>query len=197
VVVRERSEWFGDEKVLPPPIVVLLRVSAFDLFELRVSGFVATVGAADFVLLAGARCGPELASSTDVKLFVDRGVAGLEKERASLPAGPLKLPAGPLKLPDCGYGLFFATPFFDLDSAAPWFFFASVLGAESEVELEDLRFARRFIHPVKGRLRVCRSLAITVSKFPRRMCVKRVKKTPSNHKGVCEAVGRLDPGDVE
>ena len=33
VVVRERSEWFGDENVLPPPIGLLLRVSAFDLAE--------------------------------------------------------------------------------------------------------------------------------------------------------------------
>ena len=188
--MRERSEWFGEEKVLPPPIVVLLRVSAFDLFELTVPGFVATVGAADFVLLAGARCWPALPSSTDVKLFVDRGVTGLEKETASLPAGALKVP-------DCGYGLFFVTAFFNLDSEAAWLFFAGALGAESEVELEDLRFARRFIHPVKGRLRVCRSLAITVSRFPSRAGMRRVEKTPSNHKGVCEAVGRLDPEDIE
>lgn len=54
-MVSECSEWFGDEKVLPMPIV--FEVSAFDwpMSEWTVPGFVATVGAADLVLLAKAR----------------------------------------------------------------------------------------------------------------------------------------------
>lgn len=54
VVVKDRSEWLGEEKVLPPPIVLLLPVSAFDLDEWTVSGFVATVGAVDLLLFASA-----------------------------------------------------------------------------------------------------------------------------------------------
>jgi hypothetical protein len=52
VVVSDRSEWLGDEKVLPPPNVVAFPVSAFDLPELTVSEFVATVGAVDLLLFA-------------------------------------------------------------------------------------------------------------------------------------------------
>jgi len=63
VVVRDRSEWFGDEKVLlappsrelkAPPAVPL--VPAFDCpaSEWMVSGFVARVGAADLLLRKGA-----------------------------------------------------------------------------------------------------------------------------------------------
>ena len=33
VVVRERSDWLGDENVLLPPIVLLMPVSALDLPE--------------------------------------------------------------------------------------------------------------------------------------------------------------------
>ena len=94
--MRERSEWFGEENVLPPPIVVLFPVSAFDLPEWTVSGLVATVGAVDLLLFAKARRCPEPPSSTDEKLSFDRGVTGLEKERR-----PLPLPL-PLKWPDSG-----------------------------------------------------------------------------------------------
>ena len=82
---------------------------------------------------------------------------GLEKDRPSL--------AVPLKWPDCGYGLFFTADFFDLAGAVLWFFLLDALGEASAVALEDLRFARRFIHPVKGRLRVCRSFAMKVSRM--------------------------------
>ena len=51
--MSDRSEWFGDEKVLPPPMVLLFPVSALDLPELTVSGFVATVGAVDLLLAMG------------------------------------------------------------------------------------------------------------------------------------------------
>jgi hypothetical protein len=58
-------------------------------------------------------------------------------------------------MPDSGYGLFFAAVFFDFEGVGPWFF--------GESDVEDLRFARRFIQPAKGRLRECRSLSISVS----------------------------------
>jgi hypothetical protein len=154
VVVRERSEWFGDEKVLLLP-KLLKPVSAFDLPEWTVSGLVATVGAVDLLLLVSARFW--LASwlcSTDVKLSAERGVAALEKER--------RLPVGfPLLLtwPDSGYGLFLAAAFFVFDGVLAWFFLLEALG-ESE---EDLRFARRFMKPAKGRLRACRSFGMLVS----------------------------------
>lgn len=48
VVVRERSEWLGEEKVLPPPSVLPV---ALDLAECTVSTLVATVGAVDLLLL--------------------------------------------------------------------------------------------------------------------------------------------------
>lgn len=156
VVVRERSEWFGDEKVLLLPRL-LKPVSAFDLPEWTVSACVATVGAVDLLLFASARCWlASLLSSTDVKLSVERGVTGLEKERRLPFAFPL---AFPLTWPDSGYGLFFAAVFFDFDGELPWFFLLEALG-ESD---EDLRFARRFIKPAKGRLRACRSFVMYVS----------------------------------
>jgi hypothetical protein len=66
VVVREWSEPCGEEKVLPPLLKLVMPVSALDLVECTVSGFVATVGAVDLLLLAGAwRC-PAVHSSTDV-----------------------------------------------------------------------------------------------------------------------------------
>ena len=57
VVVRERTECAGDEKVLSlatPPVVAV--VPAFDgaISELTVSGFVDTVGAVDLLLMVGA-----------------------------------------------------------------------------------------------------------------------------------------------
>jgi hypothetical protein len=86
VVVSERSEWFGDENVLPPPTVLLFPVSAFDLPECTVPGCVATVGAVDWLLFAKACMRPVPASDADVKLsFTDRGVTGLLKERWPLP----------------------------------------------------------------------------------------------------------------
>ena len=51
VVVSECSEPLGDEKVLPP-LLLVLPVSAFDRCECSVSGMVATVGAFDRVLFA-------------------------------------------------------------------------------------------------------------------------------------------------
>jgi hypothetical protein len=82
VVVSDRSEWLGEEKVLPPPTVLLLPVSAFDLPECTVSGCVATVGAVDLLLFASGWRRPELGSSADVKLsFAERGVTGLPNER--------------------------------------------------------------------------------------------------------------------
>jgi hypothetical protein len=82
VVVSERSEWFGEENVLPPPTVLLFPVSALDLPECTVSGCVATVGAVDLLLLASGWRRPDPGSSADVKLsFADRGVTGLPKER--------------------------------------------------------------------------------------------------------------------
>ena len=94
VVVRERSEWLGDEKVLPPPIVLLCPVSALERPERIVSLLVATVGAVDLLLFARRRWLPEPASSTEVKLSLERGVTGLEKERCPLPLA--------LKWPDSG-----------------------------------------------------------------------------------------------
>lgn len=88
VVVSDRSEWFGDEKVLPSPTVLLFPVSAFDLPECTVSGCVATVGAVDLLLFASGWRRPDPGSSTDVKLsFAERGVTGLLKERC--PCGVL------------------------------------------------------------------------------------------------------------
>ena len=145
--MRECSEPLGDEKVLPPPIKWLLPVSAFDRAEWTVSGTVATVGAVDLLLLANARCCSEASFSTDVKLSLERcvaGVAGVEKER--WPG------AFVLAYPDSGYGLFFAAAFFVLGGDAPLLFL--LLG---DSEDDGLRFARRFIQPAKGRLRVCRS----------------------------------------
>lgn len=81
VVVSECSEPFDDEKVLPPPIMWLLPVSALERDERTVSGTVATVGAVDLLLFANARCCSETPSSADVKLSLDRGVSGVEKER--------------------------------------------------------------------------------------------------------------------
>jgi hypothetical protein len=66
VVVRECSEPFGDEKVLPPLTKLLPPVSAFDLVECTVSGTVATVGAVDLLLFSTpCRC-PAAGSSMDV-----------------------------------------------------------------------------------------------------------------------------------
>jgi hypothetical protein len=62
VVVRERTEGAADEKVLPSPPPIELKwppavdlVPAFDcaVSEFKVSGFVATVGAADLLLIVG------------------------------------------------------------------------------------------------------------------------------------------------
>lgn len=154
VVVSERSEWFGDEKVLLLPRL-LKPVSALDLPEWTVSGLVATVGAVDLLLLASARCwSASWASSADVKLSAERGVTGLEKERRLPFAFPLLL-----TWPDSGYGLFLAAAFFDFEGVLAWFFLLEALG-ESD---EDLRFARRFMKPAKGRLRACRSLNMYVS----------------------------------
>lgn len=104
VVVRERSEWFGDENVLPPPTVWLLPVSALDLMECTVSGFVATVGAVDLLLAIGRWCARP-PSSTDVKLPLERGETEVAKESRPL--------AWLLKRPDSGYGLFFTGDFLD------------------------------------------------------------------------------------
>lgn len=84
VVVKERSEWLGDENVLlpapsfelKPPTAVLL-VPAFDCpaSELMVPALVATVGAADLLLATGGlRSSP--APSSTAKLFraLDVGV---------------------------------------------------------------------------------------------------------------------------
>lgn len=94
VVVRDRSEWLGDENVLPPPTVLLFPVSAFDRSECTVPGCVATVGAVDLLLFASTVRRPEPVSSADVKLSRDRGVTGLLKERCPLPF--------PLTWPDSG-----------------------------------------------------------------------------------------------
>ena len=97
VVVRERSEWFGDEKVLLLP-KLLKPVSALDLPELTVPAWVATVGAVDLLLFASARCwSASLLSSTDVKLSAERGVTRLEKEVRLPFVFPL-----PLTVPDSG-----------------------------------------------------------------------------------------------
>ena len=60
--------------------------------------------------------------------------------------------------------MFFAAVFLDFGGAALWF-----LG---ESEAEDLRLARRFIHPAKGRLRVCRSLSMSISTVWREIAVE-------------------------
>lgn len=83
VVVRECSEPWGEENVLPPVTKLLPPVSAFERVELSVSGSVATVGAVD-LLLFSTRCGRSAAvSSTDVQLALERGVAEVETERLS------------------------------------------------------------------------------------------------------------------
>lgn len=80
---------------------------------------------------------------------------GLEKDRWPLP------PAR--KCPDSGYGLFFAVvDFLALDCKGPWLFLPEVLGVSEDEEF--LRFASRFIHAANGRLRVCRSFAMKISK---------------------------------
>ena len=58
--------------------------------------------------------------------------------------------------------MFFAACFLDFGLTLGWPFLPGWGGA-SDVELEPLRLARRFIQPVKGRLRECRSLAMRVS----------------------------------
>ena len=144
VVVSECSEALGDEKVLPPPIRWLLPVSALERAECSVSGMVATVGAVDLLLLARARCWSSAASSTEVKLSLERarGVSGVEKERW---AGALAVTTA-----DSGYGLFFAAAFLAV-------VFLLLPEPPGESEDEGLRFARRFIQPAKGRLRAWRS----------------------------------------
>lgn len=75
VVVRERTDGVGDEKVLPspPPLPLELKappavtvVSAFEYAasELIVSGFVDTVGAADLLPIVGGGC-PSFESGSD------------------------------------------------------------------------------------------------------------------------------------
>jgi hypothetical protein len=80
-------------------------------------------------------------------------VTGLPKERCPLPT------PSPSRTLDSGYGLFLPA-FLVFGCGAMWFFFPDGFGESDE---EDLRFASRFIHPVKGRLRVCRSFAMNVS----------------------------------
>ena len=84
VVVRECSEWFGDENVLlpapsfeltPPPTVLL--VPAFDCpaSELMVPVLVATVGAADRLLdTGGLRSSPAPSSVVKLLRALDVGV---------------------------------------------------------------------------------------------------------------------------
>ena len=62
VVVKERTEGAGEEKVLPsppplelraPPAVDLVPALEWAVSEFKVSGSVATVGAADLLLIVG------------------------------------------------------------------------------------------------------------------------------------------------
>ena len=64
VVVRERAEWFGEEKVLPsppsrqlelraPPAVAVVPALECAASELMVSGMVLSVGAADLLSAIG------------------------------------------------------------------------------------------------------------------------------------------------
>lgn len=87
VVVRDCSEPWGEEKVLPPLTKLLPPVSAFEREEWTVSGSVATVGAVDLLLFSTpCRC-PAAVSSTDVQLSFDRLVAGVDTDRLSSGAG--------------------------------------------------------------------------------------------------------------
>ena len=83
VVVRECSEPWGEENVLPPLTKLLPPVSAFERVELSVSGSVATVGAVDLLLFSTRGGRSATVSSTDVQLALERGVAEVEMERLS------------------------------------------------------------------------------------------------------------------
>ena len=83
VVVMERTEGDGDEKVLPSPpptpfeLIPPLRVAAVPVFEVRaseftVSGFVDIVGAIDFAPMVGGAW-PSLEAGRDDLLCVGEG----------------------------------------------------------------------------------------------------------------------------
>lgn len=81
VVVRDRAEWLEDEKMLPappecddipaPPAPLLIQDFDCAVSELIVSGFVASVGAAD-LLLSSRCCCPSSLTGKDMKLPVAR-----------------------------------------------------------------------------------------------------------------------------
>jgi hypothetical protein len=68
--------------------------------------------------------------------------------------------------------LFFAEDFFVFVRGVPWPFLPEALG---ESDVDDFRLARRFIHPVKGRFRVCRSFAMSVSNFAKTLQTARMQ----------------------
>lgn len=79
VVVKERTDGVGDEKVLPsppptpfelkaPPAVIVVSAFEYPASELIVSGFVDTVGAADLFPIVGGGC-PSLEIGRDDLLW--------------------------------------------------------------------------------------------------------------------------------
>lgn len=126
VVVSERTEGVGDEKVLPspPPLLFELRapltvatVSAFEyaVSELMVSGFVDMVGAVDLLPMVGGGC-PSFESGSE-NLLCDgetslmlRPDGGVWKERWPLPV--FEIEGFIVGFPRTGCGLGFVSPIF-------------------------------------------------------------------------------------
>lgn len=83
VVVKDREEWFDEEKMLfappdceliAPPAALLMPDFDWPVSEWTVSGFVASVGAAD-LLLASRGCCPSSMTGREVKLLPLWGVS--------------------------------------------------------------------------------------------------------------------------
>ena len=168
VVVRERTECVGDEKLLSltaPPVVIVVPALEGAVSELSVSGLVDTVGAADLVLLVGAGW-PSLEAGRDSllcdgeTLLILRPDGGVWNDKCLFPL--LGIGAAVFDLPELGYGLFLEMlSFLDFESGGCWLRLLAPLDVESEEEF--FRFASRFIQLEKGLRRECLSRLILVS----------------------------------